>query len=352
MRSTKIAQEINRVAETSIDEGIWQRINTAIAKSEREISMVHCHIPVCIGYKGGLSAEELAATIDGVIKKKYDYTIYLAPRDQSDGDLESPLVAWKRENAELLKRVPSNKIIKESEWRGKEIWKKAAALYAQFEQKKTDTIKGLLEKDVISKKKTPSFKDVSEEAIASHMIQCAIDCLSWMQPQQEAQENSVQVMNVLLYHHPLTQVMHNMLLNAGTIGYVPNSLIHVKPRYNRNVQQNVSKVDPVLCAEPEDLSLEARDFISSVALQLAGLGVDPRYLGRVLATLYLEISKQPTESKRIEVSKKIGKIDSDKVDSSPKYRRSTSLNFFFNKGDKPVDSAHTPSSSPARFVVS
>lgn len=306
-----------QVVQTQLKEGSWTPV-ARILQREKIANIpfssnmkVHCHIPVCAGYDGSIPSEELAALVDGIRAKgdNYDYTIYISPRDnQYEGETEDPLTVWKRENEELLKIVPPEKIVLERDYRATPKWKAAQKRYTDFCQ--TDrfkSIEGLLDNDV--EKYFKRHQNVAREAIKKHMIDCAIDCLSWSEMLEydiELSPNDADIdvassrtapivelesLNVLFYTHELTQIMRNVLQNAGHIKYVLGSLIHVKPEFSATLT-NEHKVNPNYTVEhATNLSECDKQVLQAVTETVVLQKADPLWASKLLHMMYMEMLK-------------------------------------------------------------
>lgn len=264
-------------------------------------AVLHCHIPVCIGYgSGSMGSEELAALVNGIREKGYDFTIYPAPRKQFDKEKEDPYSVWLRDNEALLSEV-EGKVILENQWRETEQWKVANVQYEQFKSKNEGLIKNLLTRDVaqyLKRKKTSSVESsssIGEAEITQHMLSCVVDCVSWMVPRPTDQDTKVTRTNVLIYTHNLPQLMQNVFQNAEKIGCLHNSLVHVEPKFEQLIVQadtvSASTVSPQQYAqslssnEPGLTPFQKEALVTISNLCFINKTVDPLYAGKVLAAM-------------------------------------------------------------------
>jgi hypothetical protein len=204
-----------------------------------DTAKVHCHIPICIGYKDKVKLDELIAVINAIEYWGYSWTIYLAPKD------EKALLNWESEHADFIKKY-SGKVLRISKWRESEAWQTASTRYTALrEGPQKATLAERLSDDV--KNFWDRHKDLPVREVKDHIIQEVKDCISWMTPLDAKGEDADRV-NVLMYKSDITQSMFEAFQNAVKLGY-KSGLIHSK----YSIKQNPDfKEDSPSAPQPSD----------------------------------------------------------------------------------------------------
>ncbi len=277
----------------------WTTLDSALQKRVDSSALleVSIYIPVCVGYKGAITTEQINAVATDLANKStegcvFKPIVFLAPRQKFPDEAEEPIDLWMKDNAEMLASHQNLQVVKSTDWRTGEKWLDAKKRHEQFLQNpgKRQVFEQFLEKDV--SKYACFHPDKGPEAITQHIKDDMLDCISWMVSAND--ENQSHKYSVFIYQHSASEVMYHAFQHAKEMGYA-GGLLHVKNLKFRQKVQQQSKPDE------HEIDLHIRNavantpletFFTGVTLGVLASGKDPTDAAKYLTELYFSISAQ------------------------------------------------------------
>lgn len=248
----------------SLKEKTFQKVYAKYpeAKSTAQSSLpfvMHGRIPLCRGYKKPVTFEQIEAQVEALMKRKFEFTLYVCPKDNKAlADWDQELAEWRTKNPNsVLCKISDHQIQNIDTWRKTPEWKHAFEAFNKLRNgEKKDFFDGLLQKD--KELFCKNHPDVDPADAEGHLLIEVVDIISWMQS-EELKAEKLQV-SVLLYGFPINQIMYNTITNAHNMGYVADTIIHAKPEYEKKMLEEVQQKGTEVQAEMSNQEEEPSDL--------------------------------------------------------------------------------------------